>query len=84
VFAGPVNGTGKDRDLTGKDRKGPEILLTDQDRDRGPVLGLLWFKNMKDREKPVVTSCNRSFICFLLTVDYISHLWNLRFNLYSC
>jgi len=43
-----------------QDRSRPEILKTDQDRNRGPVFGPSPFWKIKDRAKTGLSGLNRS------------------------
>jgi hypothetical protein len=44
-----------------QDRSRPEILKTDQDRNRGPVFGPSPFSKIKDRAKTGLSGLNRFF-----------------------
>ena len=38
-----------------RDRSGPQIIKTDEDRNRGPVNGPLWIQKFQDRAKTGLT-----------------------------
>ena len=62
MFEGPVSRDWKKTE-TGpdQDRSRPEILKTDQDRNRSPVFGLSPFSKIKDHGKTGLSGLNRFF-----------------------